>query len=306
MESSEKPPEGGKQGTGGASGGAKVSFRDMVLGKGGGATARSSERVDLIAHKLAQVEFDDGNRRLPKVFVADSVIENVSIPWKDALVIKVLGKNLGYSLMRRKLQAFWKPKGGFEIIDIDHGVFMVKFDLSNDRENVLKGGPWMVFDRCLAVSTWTLDFVTSDHLVMKTMVWIRFSGLNPAYYDQSILFTLASSVGVPIKADVNTTQLHQGRYARMCVEIDLSQPVAMKVWFCNQWVRVEYGGIHIICEHCGCYGHLGRHCEVLAAERTDQMRGNDKVATAHKGHANPSSLAAHGTLKSHENSNWTE
>ncbi|KAL6499563.1 hypothetical protein OROGR_027473 [Orobanche gracilis] len=128
----------------------KPTFRDMVLGTSGTHTVMVQERVDLIAHKLARVELEEGHKHLPKVFVADSVIENLSMPWKEALVIKLLGKNLGYNLMRSKLKALWKPKGGFEILDVDHGVFMVKFDLPDDKENVLKGGPWMIFDRCLA------------------------------------------------------------------------------------------------------------------------------------------------------------
>ena len=280
----------------------KPSFRDMVMGQAAVDQARANTRVDLIAHKLARVEFDEGNKHLPRFFVADSVIDNLSSPWKDALVIKILGKNLGYNLMRKKLQTLWKPKGGFEIIDVDHGVYMVKFDLVTDKDTVLKGGPWMIFDRCLAVSLWSPDFVTSQSLVMKTMVWIRFPGLNLAYYDESFLHALASSVGTPIKVDTDTQNMHRGKYARVCVEIDLSQPVSKKIWFRNHWIQVEFEGIHVICEHGVCYGHLSRNCEVSEAKAgpkpsVHQARaataGNDKWNG--KGEANPRVGAQKGT-----------
>lgn len=149
-----EPPEGG-----GGRGSQRPSFRDIVMGRPSAPDA-VREQVDLIGHKLARVEFEGGNKRLPRVFVADSVIENLSSPWKEALVVKVLGKSLGYALMRKKLQVLWKPKEGFEIFDVDHGVLMVKFDLSADKDNVLTGGPWMIFDRCVAVSLWSPDFIS--------------------------------------------------------------------------------------------------------------------------------------------------
>ncbi|XP_057418210.1 uncharacterized protein LOC130712391 [Lotus japonicus] len=289
----------------------------MVLGRVKERPVLVRDRVDLIAHKLARVEFEEGNKHLPRVFVADSVIKNLSNPWREALVIKVLGKNLGYTLMRKKLQGLWKPKGGFETMDIDHGVFMVKFDQTDDKENVLKGGPWMVFDRCLAVSLWSPDLVTSESLVLKTLVWIRFPGLNPAYYDESLLFALATSVGKPLKVDAHTTQMNRGRYARVCMEIDLSQPVAKRIWFRNQWIRVEYEGIHIICDHCGCYGHLSRNCITQNQSATSQQGVHAGKAASQKGvhagkaavsagHANPSSKVTQGAHKSQDNDGWTQ
>lgn len=301
MAAPEKPPEGG-----GESHARQPTFREMVLGRVDEAAGLARERVDLIANKLVRVEFEEGKKHLPRVFVADSVIDNLSTAWKDSLVVKVLGKNLGYSLMKQKLKALWKPKGGFEIIDVDHGVYMVKFDLAGDRDTVLNGGPWMIFDRCVAVSLWSPDFITSESLALKTMVWIRFPGLNLAYYDESFLFALASSVGKPSRVDVNTKAMHRGRYARVCVEVDLSQPVATRIWFRDQWIRVEFEGLRMICDHCGCYGHLSRNCTVKqVVEPTAQRRSS---ATAAPEPSIPNANAAKEKMVHQEKQGdgWTE
>lgn len=81
--------------------------------------------------------------------------------------------------------------------------------------------------------------------------------LNLVYYDESFLLVLASTVGKPIKVDRNTLKIERGRFARICVEIDLNQPVVGKVWLNHYWYKVSYEGLHIICSNCGCYGHLG-------------------------------------------------
>jgi hypothetical protein len=53
----------------------------------------------------------------------------------------------------------------------------------------------------------------------------------------------------------------RGRFAHVCVEIDLMNLVVGKVGFRNNWYKVEYEGLHVICTLCGCYGHLSRNCE---------------------------------------------
>lgn len=73
----------------------------------------------------------------------------------DALVVKLLGKSLGYNTMKERLQKIWKLQGGFDIMDNDNGFYMVKFDQAADKEKVITGGPWLIFDHCLAVTHWT-------------------------------------------------------------------------------------------------------------------------------------------------------
>lgn len=204
---------------------------------------------------------ENGNRLLPKVTLDKRVFKELCNPWKDSLVIKLLGKSIGYNMMKDKLKKVWKPAGGFDILDVDNGFYMVKFDMPADREKALSDGPWMLYDHYLAVSQWTPEFVSPEAKVDRTTVWIRFPGLNLVYYDESVLLALASAVGKPIKVDTNTLKVQRGRFARICVEIDLNQPVVGKVWVDGFWYKVSYEGLHIICSNCGCYGHLGRNCK---------------------------------------------
>jgi hypothetical protein len=71
---------------------------------------------------------------------------------------------------------------------------------------------------------------------------------------------MASAIGRPIKVDINTLKVERGRFARVCVEVDLTMPVVGKIWVNGHWYKVQYEGLHIICTNCGCYGHLGRNC----------------------------------------------
>ncbi|PNX77430.1 hypothetical protein L195_g033397 [Trifolium pratense] len=143
----------------------------------------------------------------------DSVFEGLDAPWKDALVVKLLGKNIGFHLMKERLQKIWRLNAGFDIMNIGNGFFMVKLDSIGDRTRIMDGGPWMIYDHYLTVQCWSQEFASPTAKIDKTMVRIRFPGLNLFYYDESILLALASAVGRPIKVDSTTLDVRRGRFA---------------------------------------------------------------------------------------------
>lgn len=65
------------------------------------------------------------------MYLDGKVFQELHGPWNDALVIKLLGKSIGYGMMK-----VWNLKRGFDIMDVDNGFFMVKFDLA--MTNVVK------------------------------------------------------------------------------------------------------------------------------------------------------------------------
>lgn len=72
-------------------------------------------------------------------------------PWEDGVVLKLLGKKVSFFAMQDGLKKIWKPAGNMEILGIDNGFYMAKFEISNDQECALNGGPWMVFDHYIVV-----------------------------------------------------------------------------------------------------------------------------------------------------------
>ncbi|XP_057432320.1 uncharacterized protein LOC130725081 [Lotus japonicus] len=251
MPSMAKPPDGdGKP--------QRLSFRDKLMG--GTRAEGPKERVDLFKQGKMRVEFVDVNKRQPRIVVEKSVIEDMCVPWKEALVVCLLGKKLGFRVMKAKLATTWRLSGDFELLDVGNRFFMVKFDMVEDRNKVIGGGSWMIFDHYLAVATWSPEFISPAARVKKTLAWIRIPGLNVVFYDESFLMYVAQVIGKPIRVDINTLRGDRGRFARICVELDLTKPVYGKIMIEDFWYNIEYEGLHIICTKCGCYGHRSREC----------------------------------------------
>ncbi|KAG6793276.1 hypothetical protein POTOM_002474 [Populus tomentosa] len=218
---------------------------------------------------MVRIEHENGNRLLPKILIDDSIFND---PWHDSSVIKLLGKNVGYFQMQSRLKSAWKLSGGFELMDIGNGYFMVKFDIAEDRERIINGGPWMIFDYYLTMQKWTADFVASSVVINRTMVWVRIPSLNLVFYDENFLPAMASTLGTPFKVDMNTLNVERGRFARICVEIELDQPAVGSLEITLVSYKVEYEGLHIICSKCGCYGHLCKDCPAKDSTQDDLPR----------------------------------
>ncbi|XP_057451811.1 uncharacterized protein LOC130743586 [Lotus japonicus] len=245
------PPDAGK--TSGRS-----SFRDKLMG---GAKAYGPKEVrDLVDQGRMKIQLVNGNRLLPKIVTEASVVEEMSARWKEALVVSLLGKTLGYRTMKQKLGTLWRLVGDFDMIDVGNGFYMVKFDIKEDKDKVINGGPWMVFDHYLAVSTRSPKFISPAAKVTNALAWIRIPGLNVVFYDESYLLSIARAIGKPIKVDWNMLKADRGRFARICVELDLTLPVVGKVCIEDYWYNIEYEGLHVICTKCGFYGHRSREC----------------------------------------------
>jgi len=61
-------------------------------------------KIDLIEHKLARIEFEGGNPLKPMFHISDTMFKGLCALWQIALVLKLLGKSIGCTLMKERLR----------------------------------------------------------------------------------------------------------------------------------------------------------------------------------------------------------
>lgn len=62
-------------------------------------------------------------------------------PWKQALVIKLMGQELGFLALHERLMKMWKAKGLITWNDVRKEFYVLRFANQIDYETVLLGGP---------------------------------------------------------------------------------------------------------------------------------------------------------------------
>ncbi|XP_028790153.1 uncharacterized protein LOC114746133 [Neltuma alba] len=97
-------------------------------------------------------------------------------------------------------------------------------------------------------------------------------------------------VGKTLKVDLKTltenstrfSNVERGRFARVCVELDLQKKLVPRVIAANSIYNVEYEGLYLICFVCGRYGHRKETCSwtLRNPQQLDPRNSNETKSDA--------------------------
>lgn len=253
-----------------------VSYRDLVAG----ANARESvesfsdDEENWNGENLSDDEEDEDGALKKKLGPGDDICKKERIelcrPWRKSLIIKVLGKEVGYRFLLNRLQKMWNPAGKLDMIDFKNNFFLVMLSSIKDLRYALQEGPWVVAGHYLLCQRWKPEFNPYENHIRKQAVWIRVPGLPIEYYKKPILWEVRNEIGKTLRVDIHTIDeekfkngvlsTERGQFARICVEVDLRKPLLAKVRVRKSFYNVEYEGLPLICFDCGRYGHWMEHC----------------------------------------------
>ncbi|XVF29489.1 hypothetical protein REPUB_Repub15cG0125200 [Reevesia pubescens] len=183
-------------------------------------------------------------------------------PWKNTLIVKLIGCPLSYTYICNRIKQLWSLKGSFEEMDMDNGFFCIRFGLSINYNFVLENGPWIIADHYLTINRWSPGFWLEEASIDKVAAWVYFLDLPLKFYDSAILRRMGNLIGKAVRIDRTTSNILRGKFARLCVDLDLSKPLVSKIFIAGRWQRVEYKGLKMLCYHCGRFGHNENECEV--------------------------------------------
>jgi hypothetical protein len=63
--------------------------------------------------------------------------KHVRAPWRQTIIMKVMGWWGGYTYLLRRLQLLWKIHGNLGLMDLGNDFFLAKFSNSDDRDFAL-------------------------------------------------------------------------------------------------------------------------------------------------------------------------
>lgn len=133
---------------------APLSYRDTLAGtamlaEGSGSMegGNSSQTGKGVKEEKDEVESDTED--CPMIALTKEEIDTIRRPWLQTLIVKVMGRKVGYAYLLRCIKTLWHPKGKIELVAIDNDYFLVKFESKEDYEFTKYDGPWMVLDHYL-------------------------------------------------------------------------------------------------------------------------------------------------------------
>lgn len=174
--------------------------------------------------------------------------------------------------MKQRVETLSQLQWGCELLDLEGDYFIARFYLHEDYRPVLGNGPWIIMGHYLTISKWRPFFCPDEDQILSTLVWVRFPALPVECFKENLLMAVSNTIGKAVKVDLATQDATRGKYARACVEVNLAQPLLPSVTLYGRQQLVEYEGLHLICFHCGRYGHRAEGCPHIPAATVDPNR----------------------------------
>ena len=237
------------------------SYRDKLLGDFLGVHAHMSLPY---SHNFGEEESDIELDEVTEGFASMKLFKETKIrirgAWSNALIVKVYGRTVGYHYLHRMALSMWIPQCRVDCLDLGKDIFLYKFEAKEDMENVLEGGLWFFGGSYVAVRLWEPNFKASTTKLSTIAIWVRLNKLPVEYYEAHVLQEIGNAIGPVLKVDVNMATEVRGRYAHICVQIDVSKPLIKTVLIGGLVQDVVYEGIGALCFGCKRVGHKRERC----------------------------------------------
>lgn len=226
----------------------------------------------------------------PVIKVTKQELKEACKPWRKAIIVKLLGKKLGLSLLRLRLERLWQPMGEMEVIELDHEFYIIRFSNMADYAHVFNGGPWVIMGHYLIIQQWQPGFVPEEGVPGKVAVWVRIPKFPVELYGKHFLWRIGNHLGRMLRIDDHTLKVAKDggqsivgtercKFARICVEVDLRKALVAKFNMNEQVYKVEYEGLNMICFHCGRFGHRKESCPLSTLPKgVEAAQGNGPEA----------------------------
>ncbi|GAV78757.1 DUF4283 domain-containing protein, partial [Cephalotus follicularis] len=99
-------------------------------------------------------------------------------------------------------------------------------------------------------------------------MWIGLPKLPIHFFSTSSIFSIACTVGHPLKVDAATASLSRPSMACMCVEVDIRKLLPKCVWigtgvYVGFWQEVVCENVSKYCKPCSRQGHHKEICKLI-------------------------------------------
>ncbi|KAL2246321.1 UNVERIFIED_CONTAM: hypothetical protein Sindi_2900300 [Sesamum indicum] len=148
-------------------------------------------------------------------------------------------------------------RGDFSVGAINVRHVFIKFALEEDYTKLWIKSIWFVEGFPMRVFKWTPTFNPREESPIVP-VWVRLPELPIQFFDREALFSIARLLGTPLRTDVSTATLVRPSVARVCVEINLLEPLQTEIGLgIGTEVIIQPVIYERLPKYCGACKHLG-------------------------------------------------
>ncbi|XP_056691612.1 uncharacterized protein [Spinacia oleracea] len=213
-----------------------------------------SDNVD-----VSEFHSDESN---PVEIGFDDIQEEIEF-WSSAVVCYIVGGNPPINVMEGFIRRIWKQLNVDKVVMVRKGVFLVRFLTMDSKDKVLRGH-YFFDSKPLILKPWNSDMNMDTPELQSVPIWVQLK-LNFKYWGEKALFKIVAQLGKPLRRDQATISRDKLQFARVMVDVPLSQELPDFISFRDEngimaRVAIFYEWRPTICTKCKMFGHLQTEC----------------------------------------------
>ncbi|XP_021298836.1 LOW QUALITY PROTEIN: uncharacterized protein LOC110427624 [Herrania umbratica] len=227
----------------------KSSYRNILMHDDQGPPLggiESKEEGEILVDSYSDDDMSEIANEGPYIGLTKEEKRRIRQPWRNTLIVKLLGRDISYTYVSNRVKQLWSLVGEFEAVDLDDGFYCFRLNSKSNYDYVLSEGPRIIAGHYLTIRKWAPTFRLDEVSIESIVSWIQLPRMPLEFYDKFVLARIGNKLGKVLKNDRNTTQAKRGRFAQLCVEIDLDQPLVPRVHFGGRWPRAENEGLRLV------------------------------------------------------------
>lgn len=155
--------------------------------------------------------------------LVDTEVATSSKRWENSMIFYVIGLKPTMASIFRFIAYNWNSVAKPKVFMHDEGYFIISFDSAKDLHEILYAGPHMFFGKPTITKLWSPDFNLHDEVLRCVPIWVKFPNLPLNCWSMDSLSRIASVLGDPLCADECTTRQLRISFARVLIDIDVTQ-----------------------------------------------------------------------------------
>jgi len=164
----------------------------------------------------------------------------------------------------------------WSLIPLGKGFFELKFSSIEEIQRTWALGNVNLKPGLMRFYRWTKDFAPQAQAQTHAQIWVRFMNLPQEYWEKQTLFEIGSGLGTPITIDEATQTRHFGIFARVLIDVDLSEKLFESMVIETDdhalSILVQYEKHPLYCAHCKMLGHNLQTCSKLnSSDKADGL-----------------------------------
>lgn len=186
-----------------------------------------------------------------------------------------MDKKTNKEAFRSVLARIWRAEGRVSFKELQDNLWIFEFSDVETKLRVLEERPWS-FDRQILVlhdfDGFTLPFQME---FTHSSWWIQVHDMPLLCMTKAVGSKIGESMGSLEEVDVASNGVGWGRYLRIRVILDLTNPLergrVLQFGGKSMWVSFRYEQLPLFCFHCGRIIHGGKGCPVPQSRRMNQV-----------------------------------